>query len=161
MAIPTPNSSEIECLGVLWKAEEVGAAALKPSQIRELMNRQRSRQKRRPLAVSTVSTVVRLAEAKGLLREVRVDQEGRPVRTKKRGRASKLKRRSPNTAYKALCTPSQIFQQTVRSIVNACPSSSQHALIADLARVLKLPATSYRKLVACLDPISKRRADQR
>jgi hypothetical protein len=135
--VPTTNSSEIECLGALWQAEAQGLAGLKPSQIRQIVNKRRLREKRKPVAVSTISTVMRTAAAKGLVIELRVDAEGRPLRGRKRGHAAKLKVRSPNTAYRAGYDPKQILRQFMKPIIKACPDVSRAALLSDLTKALK------------------------
>jgi hypothetical protein len=142
MDIPTPNASEIDCLGALWRAQMQGVTVLRPCQIREAVNRRRSRAGQRPLAVSTISTVVRLAAAKGLLVEVRVNESPRGKELKRTGRSGRMRSRSPNTAYKARYTPSQVFRQTIKQIVRACPISSRALLVDELRRTLKASTKS-------------------
>jgi hypothetical protein len=127
------NALEIECLGALWQAQLQGLVALKPSEIREIVNRRRQREKRKALAVSTVSTAIRIALKKGLVKEVRVDGRGRIVRTSRRGRRLQLAIRSPNTAYRATYSPSQLLRQACRPILKACPSTVRSSLLSEFA----------------------------
>jgi hypothetical protein len=154
MEILIPNSLEMECLGALWRAQTRDQQALRPSDIRKAVNRRRTRVGKKPLAVSTISTVLRTATEKGLLREVRIGAIGR-VRASESGSGKpKLISRSPNTAYQALCTPSQVFRATVRPLLAACPRASRPKLILDLAKLMRLPAMPCAQVVAALKAMS-------
>jgi hypothetical protein len=138
----TASAGELDCLVVLWQEAELGVEALRLSEILELISKRRSLDGEPEPALTTVSTYLRSAVAKGLLEEVRLDHAGKLTRLKadsSRGVLSKT--RSPNTAHRAAVSASDAFRQTLLAITKSYPEKERLTLLVDIAQVLGVPAS--------------------
>lgn len=135
-----PTTGELECLAVLWLAEEQGARALRLSQIRKLIEDRRERFGEPSPALTTVSSYLRGAAAKRLLDEVRLMDDGsvKPL-SGVRSRGTLSAARSPRTAYRPMFDPGEVFQRTFEAIIQAYPPSRRMEALIDFAKALGLP----------------------
>src|SRR5438132_10434915 len=116
-----PSPGEMDVLAVLWEAREKDlkennprAGTLKLSDIHEQIKLRRQTFGEPPPALTTVSTYLRSATAKRLLRELRTDEAGRPSpMTAIRTRGALSATRSPRTAYQRAHEPGMVFQSTM------------------------------------------------
>ena len=149
-----PSPGEIDVLAVLWEVREQDraeanprAGTLKLSDIYERIKIRRETFGEPPPALTTVSTYLRSATAKRLLREVRTDVEGRPapmVAFRTRGALSAT--RSPRTAYQVAHEPGDVFQSTMQAIIHAYPPGQRHQALADFAKAMALPQKTIREV---------------
>lgn len=128
----------IDRLALHVEAGDREELVLIPSQIRKFVNARRARRKEDGLAVSTVSTVLRTATQKGLLKKTEIDGAEHLSSHKHNERETTPVTRSPNTAYQAICAPTEVFRATMTSLVTACPKASRPELIAHLAKLIGL-----------------------
>ena len=115
---------------------------------RAIIRRRRSNSEPEP-ALTTVSTYLRSAVAKGLLQEVRISKDGKTVSKASksdRGALALARARSPNTAYRAAMTPREVFHSTIKAIAAAYPSDERLALLADVASALEVPKQVQRQI---------------
>jgi hypothetical protein len=136
----------MDVLAVLWAAREQDrkennprAGTLKLAEIHKRIEKRRESFGEPAAALTTVSTYLRSATAKRLLKEMRTDDEGRPapmaaIRT--RGALSST--RSPRTAYQVAYEPGVVFQSTMRAIIHAYPPDLRSQALADFARAMGL-----------------------
>jgi hypothetical protein len=137
----------MDVLAVLWEAREKDmrensprAGTLKLSDIHKQIELRRQSFGEPPPALTTVSTYLRSATAKRLLREVRTDEEGRPAPVAAiRTRGALSATRSPRTAYQVAHEPGVVFQSTMRAIIQAYPTGLRHQALVDFARAMGLP----------------------
>ena len=149
-----PSAGEMDVLAVLWEAREKDqkennprAGTLKLSEIHKLIEQRRQSFGEPPSALTTVSTYLRSATAKRLLKEVRTDDSGRPapmaaVRT--RGALSST--RSPRTAYQVAFEPGVVFRSTMQAIVQTYPLGLRHQALVDFARAMGLPQKTIKEV---------------
>ena len=97
--------------------------------------------------MTTVSSALRSAHAKGLLREVRV-VEGKVHAAPAAGRGGLVATRSPQTAYQAAVSAADVLLPELRQLVELCPEEERKSLLKEL-----LPSFG----VAEADVISPRR----
>jgi hypothetical protein len=142
-----PSAGEMDVLAVLWEARERDlkennprAGTLKLSEIQHQIERRRQTFGEPPPALTTVSTYLRSATAKRLLKEVRIDSEGRPsALTAIRTRGALSATRSPRTAYQVAHEPGVVFRSTMKAIIHAYPPGQRYQALADFARAMDLP----------------------
>jgi hypothetical protein len=144
----------MDVLAVLWEVREADAKAdnpragtLKLADIYERIKIRRQAFAEPPPALTTVSTYLRSATAKRLLREVRTDAEGRPapmVAIRTRGALSAT--RSPRTAYQVKHEPGDVFQSTMQAIISAYPPGERHRALIDFARAMGLPQKTIKEV---------------
>ena len=155
-ALTPPNPGELDCLAVLWASPE---PALKLSEIHQLVGGRRRRYGEAPPALTTVSSQLRGLVEKGLLVEVTVGEDGRPVEAtpeqpvvRVRGavctRGSYLApaKRSPLTGYRAACEPGPALDQIFKDLAEAYPPDRRLQALIDMARCLAVPETTIRQL---------------
>lgn len=146
--LPPPTSGELDCLAVLWEAEDQGQRALRLSEIHGRLGARREELGEAPPALTTVSTYVRSMVTKGLLNEVVLTNSGRPVeapRIRVRGMLTP-KTRSPHNAYQAAFDPGRVLAQTFRALVSSYPPGRRHQALLDFARALGVSTRTVRKL---------------
>ncbi len=113
---------------------------------RAIIHRRRGNSEPEP-ALTTVSTYLRNAVAKGLLQEVRISKDGKTVsKANKSDRGALAPTRSPNTAYRAAMTPREVFHSTITAIAAAYPSDKRLGLLADVASALEVPKQVQRQI---------------
>src|SRR5438128_10495027 len=105
--VGTPGAGELDCLAVLWQAQEDGRPALRLREIRDRVAKRRARLGEADPALTTISTHLRSLVAKGLLTEVVVRDTAQGTHTPKtRGRGMlSPATRSPYTGYHAAFEP--------------------------------------------------------
>lgn len=134
--IELPTGAETEVLSVLWEVPK--DHALKLSEIHQAVVARREKQELGPPALTTVSSTLRGALGKKLLREMRVTSEG--VQPAPRVSAPSLvASRSPQTAYQANVSPSEVMVPLFRLFANAYPEKDRREALVDMARALELP----------------------
>jgi predicted transcriptional regulator len=141
-----PSPGEMDVLAVLWdvrqndlKENNPRAGTLRLSDVYERVKKRREAFGEPASALTTVSTYLRSATAKRLLKELRTDTEGRPspmVAVRTRGALSST--RSPRTAYQVIHDPGVVFQNTMRAIIQTYPTDQQHQALVDFARAMGL-----------------------
>jgi hypothetical protein len=144
----------MDVLAVLWEARENDAkennpraGTLKLSDIHKLIEVRRRSFGEPPSALTTVSTYLRSATSKRLLKEVRTDDSGMPapmpaVRT--RGALSTS--RSPRTAYQVAHEPGVVFQSTMQAIIQTYPPGLRHQALVDFAKAMGLPQKTIKEI---------------
>jgi hypothetical protein len=149
-----PSAGEMDVLAVLWEARENDAkennpraGTLKLSDIHKQIEVRRRSFGEPASALTTVSTYLRSATAKRLLKEVRTDDLGRPapmaaIRT--RGALSST--RSPRTAYQVAHEPGVVFHSTMQAIIQAYPPGMRHQALVDFARAMGLPQKAVKEV---------------
>jgi len=155
-----PNPGELDCLAVLWASRK---KALKLSEIHQLVGERRRRYGEAPAALTTVSSQLRGLVEKGLLLEVAVREDGKPmkaapeepivrVRGAVRTRGSYLApaKRSPLTGYRAACAPRLALEQIFRDLAEAYPSEDRCQAVIDMARTVAVSDATLMKLKALL-----------
>jgi hypothetical protein len=149
-----PSPGEMDVLAVLWEAREKDlkandprAGARKLSEIHILVNLRRESFGEPPAALTTVSTYLRSATAKGLLREVRTDDKGKPApMTAVRTRGALSAARSPRTAYQVAHEPGIVFQSTMEALIQAYPPGQRHQALGDFGRAMGLSQRTIKEL---------------
>lgn len=155
--IPSPTGGEIDCLAVLWAAAEEGQPALKLSEIHERVSRLRVSLGEATPALTTVSTHLRNASAKGLLTEVRLEPGG-ALMPRSQSRGGLRSTRSPHNGYQATYPPSEVFAETFRAIAEAYPPEQRLKAVVDFAKSLDVDAKTLQaidKLLTRTKPPSK------
>jgi predicted transcriptional regulator len=143
---PTPTGAELEVLSILW-ALRPGEMALKLARVHERIGKKRAAFDQPPPALTTVSTTLRNAVAKGLLREVRITPEGVQPFVRTAARSSLISpRAAPKVAYQAAYTASEVMAQMYRDLANAYPPEQRYQAIVDMAEALALPADTIAKI---------------
>ncbi len=149
-----PSPGEMDVLAVLWEAREkdlqennARAGTRKLSEIHQRIDVRRQSFGEPPAALTTVSTYLRSGTAKGLLREVRTDDAGKPAAmTAIRTRGALLAARSPRTAYQVAHEPGIVFQSTMQAIIQAYPPGQRHQALADFARAMGLSQRTIKEI---------------
>jgi hypothetical protein len=154
-----PSAGEMDVLAVLWEARERDridnnprGGTLKLSEIHREIDLRRQSFGEPPAALTTVSTYLRSATAKRLLKEVRTDELGIPAQVPAvRTRGALSSTRSPRTAYQIAHEPGVVFRSTMQAIIQAYPPELRHQALVDFARAMNLPSKIIKeveKLVA-------------
>jgi hypothetical protein len=149
-----PSAGEMDVLAVLWEAREKDlkennprAGTLKLSEIHRLIGDRRGSFGEPPSALTTVSTYLRSATAKRLLKEVRTDDLGRPSQmTGIRTRGALSSTRSPRTAYQVAHEPGVVFQSTMQAIIQSYPPGLRSQALVDFARAMGLPQKTVKEV---------------
>jgi hypothetical protein len=149
-----PSPGEMDVLAVLWEARERDlkegnprAGTLKLADIHEQIKVRRQMFGEPPPALTTVSTYLRSATSKRLLRELRTDQEGRPSPlTAIRTRGALSAARSPRTAYQVAHEPGIVFRSTMQAIIQAYPPGQRAQALVDFARAMGLPQKTLKEV---------------
>ena len=133
--LPPPTSSELEALTVLWRnTDDVGA--YKPMRLSEIHAAicERRKEHHEPLpALTTVSSVLRGALVRGLLREMRLSRGGEAEKIEPVAVRSTLHAtRSPMTAYAPACEPNHALLPLFRILTEACPPGKRVDLLLEL-----------------------------
>jgi hypothetical protein len=149
-----PSAGEMDVLAVLWEARENDqkennprGGTLRLSEIHKQIEIRRQSFGEPPSALTTVSTYLRSATAKRLLKEVRTDDLGRPAPvTAVRTRGAFSANRSPRTAYQVAHEPGVVFQSTMQAIIQAYPPGLRHQALVDFARAMGLPQRTIKEV---------------
>lgn len=124
-----PTPAELEILQLLWPMAKNEAKRL--SEIHREVGEYRAKFQQPAPAVTTVSSALRGALQKGLLREVRV-VDGNVHAAPAAGRGGLVATRSPQTAYQANVTPADVLLPTLRQLVELCPEGERMSLLRAL-----------------------------
>jgi hypothetical protein len=149
-----PSAGEMDVLAVLWEARENDekennprAGTLRLSEIHKLVDLRRQSFGEPPSALTTVSTYLRSATAKRLLREVRTDDLGRPAQVPAiRTRGALGSARSPRTAYQVVHEPGVVCRSTMQAIFQAYPPGLRNQALVDFARAMGLPQRTIKEV---------------
>lgn len=146
-SVPSATPAELEILTVLWPLGE--GQALRLGEIHERVGTRRKDGGQAVPAVTTVSSTLRGALAKGLLVEVR--KVGDTVSSApKAGGKSLVTSRSPQTAYRAAYTPGQVLGPLLGLYAGLYPPADPLAPVLDLLRELGYPAKTVGQVEALL-----------
>jgi hypothetical protein len=106
--------------------------ALKLAQVHDRIGKKRAAFDQPPPALTTVSTTLRNAVAKGLLREVRITPQGVQPFVRGALRTCLISPRSaPKVAYQAAYTASEVMAQMFRDLANAYPPEHKYQAFVD------------------------------
>lgn len=124
-----PTPAELEILQLLWPMATNEAKRL--SEIHREVGEFRAKFQQPAPAVTTVSSALRGALQKGLLREVRV-VDGAVQAAPAAGRGGLVATRSPQTAYQANVTPAAVLLPQIQQLVETCPEGERVSLLRAL-----------------------------
>jgi hypothetical protein len=145
-----PTTGELDCLAVLWEEQESKGdenCAMGLSEIHEGVCKRRAAYGEAPPALTTVSTYLRSALAKQLLREVRRTADGAVMPlTGIRTRGALSASRSPQTAYQARVGPSEVFRPTFEAIIHSYPPAMRIQALFDFAEAMGLSQRTIKEI---------------
>ncbi|MCI0637477.1 MAG: hypothetical protein L0Y72_22385 [Gemmataceae bacterium] len=145
MAVPQPTGPELEILTVIWGQPEENLP-LKLGQIYDLVKERRERFGEPAPAITTVSSTLRSAVARGLLTELRLTGgEAVPV-SPVRVRGTLHPTRSPQTAYKHAADPAVALRPMLKILADAFPEKDRAQGLIEFARALQLPEKTVKEL---------------
>ncbi len=130
-------------LSVLWDVKE--GEALKLSEVHRRLSERRAHYGEPAPALTSVSSTLRAAVARGLLTEMRLIG-GTPVEVSRGGRAMLHATRSPHTAYVAAHAPGAVLLPVFRTLTEAYPPALRSQALLDMARALDLPEDVRHKI---------------
>jgi hypothetical protein len=147
--LPPPTSGEIEVLAVLWATVD-SEGRYKPLRLSEIHATicERRKEHHEPLpALTTISSILRGALARGLLREMRLTKGGEAEEVEPMTVRSTLHAtRSPMTAYAPACEPHQALLPLFRILTEACPTDKRVELLLELVKLLNLESADLKRL---------------
>jgi hypothetical protein len=144
-----PTGAELEILAILWALGNEDA--LKLSEIHSRIGKGRRAQGLPEPAITTVSSALRGALAKGLLREVRRTSDSSIVAAPRSAvRTPLLSTRSPQTAYQAAHAPGPVLQPILKALADSYPEPLRRQAIIDLALAMELPDADIDRLKKAL-----------
>ena len=146
-SINPPTPAELEILQLLWPLSDSEAKRL--SDVHRMVVEYRQGHHQPEPAITTVSSALRSALAKGLLREVRlVGGTAKPApATMTRGLVAS---RSPQTAYQAAVKAEEILQPQITQLIELCPEGERKALLLMLLAAFGVPEDAAKKIEVIL-----------
>jgi hypothetical protein len=142
-----PTPAELEILQVLWRLRE--GEAMRLSEIHREIGEYRERHHQQAPAVTTVSSTLRSALGKGLLRDVRL-VGGKVQSAPPASGRGLVASRSPQTAYQAAVTASDVLLPQLRQLIELCPESERKALLLAVLGAFGVPAGTVKEIKASL-----------
>jgi hypothetical protein len=145
--IPPSTPAEKEILQLLWQTPDGEAKRL--SDVHREVGEFRAKYEQPAPAITTVSSTLRGALQKGLLKEVRL-VDGK-VHTSPASRTRGLvATRSPQTAYQAAFSAEEVLLPELTQLIGLCPPAERKALLVALLGAFDLPAAARRAITATL-----------
>ncbi len=151
MPIPQPNGQELEILTLLWTQPEE-KLPLKLGQIYDLVKERRQAYGEAAPAITTISSTLRSALARGILKAIRLTGgqkvELEPTATRSTLHAS----RSPQTGYKPAASPSETLTPMLEILAEAYGENGKAQALLDFAKALQFSdKTLLKKLKKLLE----------
>jgi hypothetical protein len=143
-----PTGPEVEVLSAMWRNVDA-EGRYNPMRLSEVHTAicERRNEHREPLpALSTISSTLRAALTRGLLREMRITKAGNEEVEPATVRSTLHATRSPQTAYIPACEPQQALLPLFRILTEAVPPEKRVELLLELVKEMKLPSGDLKRL---------------
>jgi|GEM_PF-5112015 len=147
--VPNATPAELEILQLLWPLAKDEAKRL--SEIHKEVGEFRTKFNQPAPAVTTVSSTLRGALQKGLLKEVRV-VEGKVHAAPAQGRGL-VATRSPQTAYQAAVSAADVLLPELEQLAGLCPEGERKTLLVSLLGVFGVKGEAAKEIKAIVNKV--------